>query len=199
MGQIVSLISDDYVLLKLNAAQQLLNSSSPLLILSLSRADALVKHTQLFEAWLNGEVIAQPLLLPVRIQLEAGLLAICSDFQQLLERLGFAFKIQGNKLIISKVPPLLRQAPLAKIFPALLEHIGLADNEMSEAQVNDFCVFLVKTLNENLLDKKVWTEQKAAELLDLLVTLFSQQLKELQSSLFNEPDLSLLLQGFSDD
>ena len=199
LGQIVSLINDDYALLKLNAAQQLLNSSSPLLVLSLNRADALVKQTQLFEAWTNGEVIAQPLLLPVRIQLDAGLLQICSGFQALFERLGFAFKIQGNKLIISKVPALLRQAPLAKIFPALLEYLDLADKQMSEAQVNDFCVFLVKTLEQNLLDKKNWTEQNAATLLDLLVTLFSQQLKEQQASLFNEPDLSLLLQGFSDD
>ena len=199
LGQIVSLISDDYLLLKLNAAQQLLDSSSPLLVLSLNTADALVKQTQLFEAWLNGEVIAQPLLLPVRIQLEADLLQTCSGFQQLFERLGFAFKVQGNKLIISKVPAMLRQAPLAKIFPALLEHLCLVDKEMSEAQVHNFCVFLVKTLNQHLLDKKAWTEQNAATLLDLLVTLLSQQLKDLQGSLFNEPDLSLLLQGFSDD
>lgn len=199
LGQIVSLISGDYALLKLNAGQQLLNSSSPILVLSLTRADALVKQTQLFEAWSNGEVIAQPLLLPVRIQLEDGLLQTCSAFQQLFERLGFAFKIQGNKLIISKVPALLRQAPLAKIFPALLDYLEPADKQMSEAQVNDFCVFLVKTLDQNLLDKKTWTEQNAAALLDLLVTLFSPQLKDLQGSLFNEPDLSLLLQGFSDD
>ena len=199
LGKVVSLISDDYALLKLNTAQQLVNVSSFLLVLSLNRADSLVKQTQLFEAWENGEVIAQPLLLPVRIQLEANLLQTSRDFQQLLARLGFAFKIQANKLIISKVPALLRQAPLAKIFPLLLGYLGLQDKELNDSQVYDFCIFLVKTLNENLLEKKVWTELSAVSLLDLLITLFPQKLKDKQATLFHEPDLSLLLQGFSDD
>ncbi len=199
LGQIVCLIADDYLLLKLKSTQQLLSSSSPLLVLSLSRADLLVKQMQLYDAWSNGEVIAQPLLLPVRIQLAADLLQITADFQQLFERLGFAFKIQSNKLIISKVPALLRQAPVAKILPALLDYLCLLDKNMSEIQVNDFCAFLVKTLSQAVVDKKQWTEQSASSLLDLLVNLFSDDLKNQQAFLFNEPDLSLLLQGFSDD
>jgi DNA mismatch repair protein MutL len=204
LGDIVSLIADDYLLLKLNPSQQLLNSSSPLLVLSLNRADLLVKQIQLFDAWSNGEVLAQPLLLPVRIQIAADLLQICSDFQQLFDRLGFAFKMQGNKLIISKVPALLRQAPVAKILPALLNYLSSldkssSDKSMSETQVNDFCVFLVKTLKRTALDKKQWTVQNASLLLDLLVNLFSDDLKNQQTSLFHEPDLSLLLQGFSDE
>ncbi len=199
IGQIVSLINADYALLKLHAGQSLLNCSSPLLVLSLNRADALLKQTQLFEAWENGEVIAQPLLLPVRMQLDSALLHCCQDFQVLFQRLGFAFKIQGNKLIISKVPPLLRQAPLAKIFPALLEHLCSVNKEMSAAQVNEFCAFLVTTLAQNLLEKKNWTEQNAATLLDSLVTQCARQLTEQQALLFNEPDLSLLVQGFSDE
>lgn len=199
LGNIVTLIADDYLLLKLNAAQKLLNSSSPLLVLSLNRADALLKQKQLFDAWSNGEVIAQPLLLPVRIQVEDHLMQISSDFKTLFERLGFAYKLQGDKLIISKVPALLRQAPLAKIFPALLHALNSADKNMSEAQVNDFCSFLVNTMIDNQLHKKTWKEQDAAKLLDLLVSLFPDDLKAQQRSLFNEPDLSLLLQGFSDE
>ena len=198
-GQIISLICDDYALLKLNAAQQLVDASSSLLVLSLKQADLLAKQKQLFDAWENGEVIAQPLLLPVRVQLDTNLLQICGDFQQLLNRLGFSFKIQGNKLIISKVPALLRQAPISKIFPVLLGELSLIGQTLNKIQVNDFCVFLVKTLNKNLLEKKIWTEQSAATLLDLLVTLFPKQLKEQQAMLFHEPELSLLLQGFSDE
>lgn len=199
LGHIVSVIAEEYLLLKLTSAQKLLDSSSPLLLLSLNRADALLKQRQLFEAWSDGEVIAQPLLLPVRMQLESALLQISTDFQQLFARLGFVFKIQGNKLIISKVPALLRQAPLAKIFPVLLDYLCLADKNMNKVQVNDFCLFLVKTLNQNRLAKKTWTEQSAAILLDLLVNLFSDDLKKQQTFLFHEPDLSLLLQGFSDE
>jgi DNA mismatch repair protein MutL len=199
LGSIVTLIADEYLLLKLNVAQKLLNSNSPLLVLSLNRADALLKQKQLFDAWSNGEVIAQPLLLPVRIQLEDNLMQISSDFKTLFERLGFAYKVQGDKLIISKVPALLRQAPLAKIFPVLLDALNSADKNMSEAQVNDFCSLLVNTVIHNQLHKKTWKEQDAAKLLDLLVTLFPDDLRDQQRSLFNEPDLSLLLQGFSDD
>ena len=199
LGHIVSLIRDDYLLLKVNPAQQLLNTDSPLLVVSLNNADLLIKQTQLFAAWENGEVIAQPLLLPVRIQLQLPLLQIATDFQQLFERLGFVFKIQGDKLIISKVPALLRQVPLVKILPALLDYLDPLDKNMSEMQVNNFCIFLVKTLKRNLLEKKPWTAHSAAALLDLLVNLFPDDLKNQQTFLFNEPDLSLLLQGFSDD
>lgn len=198
LGQFITLFNNNYLLLKLNAEQVFINVNSPLLVISLNRADALIKQSQLFEAWVNGEVIAQPLLLPVRIQLERDRLDLCNDFQQLFERLGFSFKMTGNKLIISKVPALLRQAPLAKVFPALLEYLDKADKNMSEEQVSEFCRFLVSTLKQNQLEQKVWTESKAIELIDRLVNEFPNQLKEHQKSLFHQPDLSLLLQGFSD-
>ena len=199
LGEIVSLIADDYSLLKLNPGQQLLDTSSPLLVLSLTRADQLLKQTQLFTAWSDGEVLAQPLLLPVRIQLDADLVQIINEFQQLFDRLGFTFKLQGNKLIISKVPALLRQAPVAKILPALLAYLCSVDKQMSEAQVSDFCAFLVKTLARTALDKKHWTLQSSGLLLDQLLSLCTDDLKNQQMFLFNEPDLSLLLQGFSDE
>ena len=199
LGQIVTFIDRDNLLLKLNPEQQFLSVTGPLLLVPLQRVDDWVKQRQLFEAWENGEVIAQPLLLPVRIQLEAELLDCCHAFQQLLERLGFAFKVQGKKLIISKVPALLRQAPLVKIFPALLAHLCLSDKEMSDMQVSDFCAFLVNTLKQCQLEQRIWTEQRATELLNLLIHSFSSQLKDQLNILFYQPDLSLLLQGFSDD
>lgn len=204
LAEIVCLIADDYLLLKLTPGQQLLQASSPLLVLSLNRADLLVKKIQLFDAWSDGEVLAQPLLLPVRIELSADSVQICTHFQPLFDRLGFAFKLQGNKLIISKVPALLRQAPIAKILPVLLDYLCslhpiASDKQMNESQVIDFCCFLVETLKQNALDKKQWTAQSAVLLLDLLVNQFSDHLKSQQASLFNDPDLSLLLQGFSDE
>jgi len=198
-AQPVSVIKGDYLLLKLADNQQLLKTQSSLIILSLNRADAFIKQNQLFEAWENGEVIAQPLLLPVRIEIESRLLQICNDFNLLFERLGFSLKTQGNKLIISKVPPLLRQAPLAKIFPILLDHLSLAEQTSTDVEVKAFCAFIVKTLHHNLLDKKNWSEQSANSLLTLLVSLFPEHLQNQKKSLFHEPDLSLLLQGFSDE
>ena len=73
------------------------------------------------DAWQSGEVISQPLLLPVRIELdEQAQLLVNETFETLFTRLGFSFKNQANKLIISKVPAMLRQAPVAKVLPAFI-------------------------------------------------------------------------------
>ena len=199
LGQVVAFIDSNNLLFKLNHDQNILNAKASLVVLSLHQADILLKQNELFSAWENGEVIAQPLLLPVRIQLDSELLTVCDTFNILLERLGFSFKKQANKLIISKVPALLRQAPLAKVFPALIEYLKTQETEMNESQVNDFCCFLVSTLKQSQLDQKSWTAQTANELIDLLVSLFPAQLKESQDSVFFEPDLTLLLQGFSNE
>ncbi len=198
-AQALCLIENEYLLLKVNTSQQLLQTASPLLVLSLKQAQSVVKQFQLFDAWLNGEVISQPLLLPVRVQLEAPLLQICDDFQQLFNRLGFAFKVQAGKLIISKVPALLRQAPVAKILPDLLNYLTLSDKVMSESQVNNFCSFLVKTQQNYQLENNQWTEKTALSQLDLLLSLFSGNMSLYQDILFHEPDLSLLVQGFSNE
>jgi len=195
-AEIVCLIDRQYLLIKLNAHQQLLTTNSPFLVLSLENADLLIKQMQLFAAWSDGEVIAQPLLLPVRVQLDALLLKTSEDFSELFTRLGFVFKLQGGKLIISKVPALLRQAPIAKIIPELLTYLNQTDKTMDAQQVNLFCALLVKTLKQQQAENIHWTEQSAKSLFDLLLGLFSEQLDDCREQLFREPDLSLLVQGF---
>ena len=194
---VLCLIDRQYLLIKLNANQQRLNTDSPFLVLSLEKADSMIKQTQLFAAWSDGEVIAQPLLLPVRVQLDALLLKTSEDFNELFTRLGFVFKIQGDKLIINKVPALLRQAPIAKIIPELLTYLSQTDKTMDAQQVNLFCEFVVKTLKRQQAENIHWTEQSAKSLFDLLLALFSDQLNDCREQLFREPDLSLLVQGFS--
>jgi DNA mismatch repair protein MutL len=194
---VVCLIDRQYLLIKLNANQQLLNTDSPFLVLSLEKADSMIKQMALFAAWSDGEVIAQPLLLPVRVELDPLLLKSTEDFNELFMRLGFVFKIQGGKLIISKVPALLRQAPIAKIIPELLTFLSQTDNNMTAQQVNLFCGFVVKTLQQQQAEKIHWTEQSAKSLFDSLPALFSEKLSDCQEQLFRVPDLSLLVQGFS--
>ncbi|HEY5716713.1 MAG TPA: DNA mismatch repair protein MutL, partial [Psychromonas sp.] len=122
-----------------------------------------------------------------------------SAFSELLQRLGFAFKTQGDRLIISKVPALLRQAPIAKIMPDLLAFLSLLNTDMDDRQVNDFCAFLVQTLKQHQSNDINWTEQSGSALFDLLLELCSETLLNYQAILFREPDLSLLVQGFSHD
>lgn len=196
-ADVVCLIDRQYLFIKLNAHQPLLNTDAPFLVLSLEKADIMIKQMELFAAWSDGEIIAQPLLLPVRVELDALLLKTTQDFNELFMRLGFVFKIQGGKLIISKVPALLRQAPVAKIIPELLTFLSQTDKSMNAQEVNLFCAFLVKTLKQQQAESSHWTEQSAKALFDLLLSLFSEQLDDWQKELFRVPDLSLLVQGFS--
>ncbi|WP_022942537.1 DNA mismatch repair endonuclease MutL [Psychromonas hadalis] len=182
--EVIGLIKNQHVLIKTTG-------QSELLLISLSVLSEHLNQKKLFDAWQNGEVISQPLLLPVRIELNESALKISDDFSELFTRLGFSFKKLANKLIISKVPSLLRQAPIAKILPLLFEYLVDAETAMSESQVATFCAFVVKQLTIN-------KQFDLADVNALLVQFSAPTLIE-QTSLYIKPDLSLLLKGFSDE
>jgi DNA mismatch repair protein MutL len=190
--EVINLIQNQYALIKLTLQKELI-------LVSLSATSRYLEQQQLMDAWQYGEVISQPLLLPVRIEVDEFALQISQRFSMLFTRLGFSFKKQSSKLIISKVPALLRQAPIAKILPLLFDYLRDLDAnsntsteaEMSDQQVSDFCSFMVKQLNKyKLFD--------ISEIKPLLVS-FSEASLLAQESLYIRPDLSLLLQGFSDE
>jgi len=184
--EVIGLIQHRYALIKLVQQKELL-------LLSLPAIYQYLEHKQLLEAWQDGEVISQPLLLPVRIEVDKALLSTSERFESLFIRLGFSIKKQANKLIISKVPALLRQAPVAKILPRLLSFLVDADTgtELSEEKVSEFCTFMLAQLTaDKLFDM--------AELQPLLAP-FSESALLAQSELYIKPDLSLLLQGFSNE
>jgi len=182
--EVISLIQNRYALLKLRQHKELL-------LLSLPATYQYIEHKLLIDAWENGEVISQPLLLPVRIEVDKALLIISEEFASLFMRLGFSIKQQANKLIISKVPAILRQAPIAKILPRLLSSLVDVDIDMSIERVSEFCSFMLSQLSgDKLFD--------VAEVQPLL-TQFSESALLAQSELYIKPDLSLLLQGFSDE
>jgi len=182
--ELISLIQNRYALIKLTQQKEML-------LLSLPATYQYLEHKQLLEAWQDGEVISQPLLLPVRIEVDKTQLTISDRFESLFIRLGFSFKKQASKLIISKVPALLRQAPIAKILPRLLSFLEDIESELSEERVSEFCTFMLAQLTtDKLFD--------VAEVQPLL-TPFSESALLAQSELYIKPDLSLLLQGFSNE
>jgi len=182
--ELLSLVKNQYALIKLIESKELL-------LVSLPEAYLYLQKKRLLDAWQNGEVISQPLLLPVRIELTEPTLQISERFEALFMRLGFSFKKQANKLIISKVPALLRQAPIAKILPQLFDYLVETATEMTELQINDFLIFMLRLL---IIDKLF----DASEIAPLL-TSFSASTLLAQSALYIKPDLTLLLQGFSDE
>ena len=182
--EIVAVIKEQYALIKVI-------NGGELLLVSMALLSQQLKKGVLFEAWSDGEVISQPLLLPVRIELDENRLQICEQFSELLTRLGFSFKKQGNKLIITKVPSLFRQAAVAKILPVLLDYLVAFEGEPSESQVADFCGFMVKQL-------PVLDVFSTVEVESCLAQVAEKALIE-QTSLYIKPDLSLLLKGFSNE
>ncbi|MGJ8580923.1 MAG: DNA mismatch repair endonuclease MutL [Psychromonas sp.] len=165
-------------------------SSNGLLIMSLANANKEIVCSQLFNAWQDGEVISQPLLLPVRFKLSPEMLSIAEQTSSILGRLGFTYKFQSQFVIVSQVPAAFRHAPIATILPALFERLNDADNQSSEQQVRQLCEQLSHLLQEQEVDKYYST----TEVMNLFDTLISLPQEALQRC-FKQPNLSLLLQG----
>ena len=193
LGLVIAVIDNHHLLMKVEKGHPLSEHEQALFVFSLDKAERLFKQKELFDAWCNGEVISQPLLLPVRITLDVLLLEVSDKFAELFMRLGFVFKKQDNKLIISKVPTLLRHAPIAKILPDLLSYLIDLDNNMSDEQVETFCEFLVKTVDLHAVKITQWDAISGLALLDTLFRLFPELAR--QGQFFYPADLSLLLQG----
>ncbi|WP_094751525.1 DNA mismatch repair endonuclease MutL [Psychromonas sp. CD1] len=191
----LALIENRYLLVQREISQSNPQSERALCLLSLVKADNFLQQKILFEAWQNGEVIAQPLLLPVRLSLNSELLPLSTHVEILLQRLGFHIKLKMQKLIVNKVPTLLRQAPVAKILPVLLEHLKNFPESLTDLEVNDFCSLIVQTLLVQQTQEKKWSMHQANELLQLIE---QDSFQSTSQGLFLEPDLSLLLQGVCD-
>ncbi|PKF61189.1 DNA mismatch repair endonuclease MutL [Psychromonas sp. psych-6C06] len=182
--ELLSLVDNRHALVKVKSLNELL-------LVSLPRCYQYVEKHSLLEAWQNGEVISQPLLLPVRIILNDASLQISERFESLFLRLGFSFKNQTNKLIISKVPALLRQAPIGKILPLLFDYLSTIDAPLSDTQIDAFCDFMIQQIST---DKSFDVSAVTA-----LLSRFSTSELMAQNALYIRPDLTLLLQGFSDE
>lgn len=198
LGQVIALIEESHLLIKIEKGHFLSDQADAMFVFSLHEVDRVVKQKELFDAWCNGEIISQPLLLPVRIVLDPLLLVLSDTFSELFIRLGFIYKKQDNKLIISKVPTLLRHAPIAKILPDLLSYLADFDNNISDSEVDVFCNILVKTVDLYALKTTPWDLQSGLSLLETLFRAFPEQWiieQSTQGKLFYQADLSLLLQG----
>ena len=198
LGEIVCLFEKSYLLFTLNPHQKLISSTSTMVVLSLNKLDRALQETLLVDAYEDGEMIAQPLLLPVRIELNADQHAVIKEFESIFIRLGFAFKTQGNKLIISRVPALLRQppmAPIARVIPELITYLSLESASLSEFEIKPFCALLTKLAMQS--DEKEWELSSAQTLLNQMLE--SNEDLLISDKCWTDADLSLLLKGFQND
>ncbi|WP_409439093.1 DNA mismatch repair endonuclease MutL [Psychromonas sp. GE-S-Ul-11] len=194
MAKLVSVIDQEHLLIQPIAASLSALTSNGLLIMSLSKVHKNSVSAQLFNAWQDGEVISQPLLLPVRFKLNAEMLIVAEQASTLLARLGFTYKFQSQFVIVSQVPAAFRHAPIATILPQLFDSSNQVDsqveNQNSEQQVKQLC----DQLSHLLVAQESEKAFSATEINPLLEALSSLSEEALQSC-FKQPNLSLLLQG----
>ena len=190
-ANIISLIDDEYVLLQpINPSLRAL-SENGLLLMSMKQVNQISVSQHLFTAWQSGEVIAQPLLLPVRFKVESEIKNVAEQSSALLSRLGFTYKFQSGSLIISQVPAHFRHAPIASILPKLFDYLSEANLDESDANVTLLCEQLSELLASHATSKTI----SVTDIEPILSTLLTSTSAEVLQRCFKQPDLSLLIQG----
>lgn len=84
---------------------------------------ALATRAQEIEAKLATGLIGQPLLMPVSVTADTLWQSLIDEHQTLIRQLGLELTIRYQQLIIKKVPPYLRDSPLAKVIPEWLQSL----------------------------------------------------------------------------
>ena len=194
VANVVSSIGADYLLLQPLQPELMALSNNGLLLMSLKQANEIVVSEHLVTAWQNGEVISQPLLLPVRFKLDETMQQLAQQAETLLNRLGFSYKFQSQFLIVSQVPAPFRHSPIAVILPALFDLLkqshAAAIDDNDQQQVELIC----QQLGALLVANEMAITPSLTQIETLLTSLMPLSATHLQRC-FKQPDLSLLLQG----
>lgn len=93
--------------------------------LSLVRIEsaALAIRCHEIEMKLATGLIGQPLLMPVSVAADTDWAVLIEEHETLIRQLGLELTIRYQQLIIKKVPPYLRDSPLAKVIPEWLQSL----------------------------------------------------------------------------
>ena len=199
-ANVICMIDAEHLLIQPVFPAWCMFSNNGLLLMSLTLANKALVSERLYSAWQDGEVISQPLLLPVRFKLESDMLDIAQKTTTLLNRLGFTYKFQSQFVIVSQVPAAFRHAPIAAILPKVFEYLSTKSNsletkdfdaiENNMSEIKLLCDQLSYLLADNQ-PEKVLSQSEIEVVLDSLIKLPTEHLQ----NCFKQPNLSLLLQG----
>ena len=158
-------------------AYLLIEREGQLALLSLVRAERVLLRHWLLETWGQG-LAAQPLLLPVSFKLPKNLIALVTEQERLLKRMGLELKSGGrDTMILTRVPALLRQTDLVRLLPELLQLIESGSDSDAGQQAEVLCQWLVE---QGISTEKIYDFSTASRLLTELVTDFSDQLADIR-------------------
>ncbi|MGL5993347.1 MAG: DNA mismatch repair endonuclease MutL, partial [Aeromonas sobria] len=158
-------------------AYLLIERDNQLALLSLVRAERVLLRHWLLETWGQG-LAAQPLLLPVSFKLPKNLIALVSEQERLLKRMGLELKSGGrDTMILTRVPALLRQTDLVRLLPELLQLIEGGSDSDAGQQAEVLCQWLVE---QGISREKIYDFSTASRLLTELVAAHADQLTDIR-------------------
>ncbi|MGR5410756.1 MULTISPECIES: DNA mismatch repair endonuclease MutL [Vibrio] len=112
LGKALAIVDERFVLM---------NSDSGAALVALPRAEFYRTQGQLTPS--DGALKAQPLLVPLSVKLDSGLIKLAQDFQQDFAQLGIQLKARNDKaLMVMGMPAPLRQQNLQNLIPDLLSY-----------------------------------------------------------------------------
>ena len=148
---ILHIIKAKYALILLN---------KELKVLSLVKLEASVLANELKPKWDKG-FISQPLLLPVKIDVDKSYLTFIEENQSCFERLGIVVNILNNKAIqIKQFPALLRNKDVASSFLHIL-NLVFSEHDNNKPKEIDWLLSLI-----SLLQPEVYTNDAVNTLLN---------------------------------
>ncbi|MGL6003523.1 DNA mismatch repair endonuclease MutL [Aeromonas sobria] len=167
-GRALTLVDQAYLLVE---------RDNQLALLSLVRAERVLLRSWLLDAWGQG-LAAQPLLLPVSFKLPKNLIALVSEQERLLKRMGLELKSGGrDTMILTRVPALLRQTDLVRLLPELLQLIEGGSDSDAGQQAEVLCQWLVE---QGISREKIYDFSTASRLLTELVAAHADQLTDIR-------------------
>lgn len=172
------------------AEYALLERGKQLVMLSLPVADRWLKWAQMTPP--EEGLRPQPLLIPLKLTVNKGEIAVLAKNQQLLQHFGLEMLSESQRVTVRAVPLPLRQQNLQKLIPDLLDYLAVQQEVTSDAVAMWFA-------RHCGCEHEVWTISQAIQLLTDVERLCPQLVKSPPSGLLQPLDLQSALAAFKHD
>ncbi|UPW18047.1 DNA mismatch repair endonuclease MutL [Agarivorans sp. TSD2052] len=144
---------------------------------------------QALSQWQQG-LDSVPLLLPLKLKLDASLVALALQQQQAFARLGFSLNhLNKTQVIVGQVPKLFRKADFSQVIPNLLQAMSqLPESEWQQPEA------LLSGLVKLQVKPESFSWQQAEENCQQL---YAEYVDKLPENLWRILDVSTTIEGFS--
>ncbi|QUG77351.1 DNA mismatch repair endonuclease MutL [Erwinia sp. E602] len=174
-GRVLTVVQQQYALLE---------SKNRLTLLSLSVAERWLKQAQL-EPGSEG-LKPQPLLIPVRLQLDKAEIATIGRCAGLLNQLGIDLHNDAQRVMLRAVPLPLRQQNLQNLIPELLGYLARQEG-VSASQTAQWLA------RQSVSEHAHWNHSQAIALLADVERLCPQLVKSPPSGLLQDVDITMAM------